>query len=207
MRGKKYFAAAAIFATVLLWVALALLGGPLNRLDHAAIDALAAKRAAFPLLTHAGVWISFAGSAPATIGLAVICAGFLLLRRSLSKAASLLLIVLSGRLMVEMLKLSIGRPRPDLDLHAVAIHSLSFPSGHAANSMITFVAIALFSAPERHRKAALGLAIAASLVVGATRPLLGVHWPSDVIAGWLFGLLWVVGGWQIAGRFHEARSA
>ena len=63
-------------------------------------------------------------------------------RRS-SHAARLLLIVLGGRLMVEILKQSIGRPRPDLDLHAVTVHSLSFPSGHAANSMITFVAIAL----------------------------------------------------------------
>ena len=79
-------------------------------------------------------------------------------------------IVLGGRLMVEILKQSIGRPRPDLELHAVTVHSLSFPSGHAANSMIAFVAIALFCAPERRREAAVTLAIAASLVVGATRP-------------------------------------
>ena len=107
--------------------------------------------------------------------------------------------MLGGRLMVELLKQSVGRLRPDLEMHAVTVQSLSFPSGHAANSMIAFVAIALFCAPARRRGSALTLAIAASLAVGATRPLLGVHWPSDVLAGWIFGLAWAIGWWRILG--------
>jgi len=114
-------------------------------------------------------------------------------------AAALIAIVLGGRLMVEVLKQLIARPRPDFDLHAVTFQSLSFPSGHAANSMTAFVAIALFCAPQQHRKASLIIAVAASLLVGVTRPLLGVHWPSDVLAGWIFGLVWAVGWWRILG--------
>ena len=197
MVGKKYFLAAAIAIAALLWSALVWLGGPLNRVDHAAIDALAGKRAAHPFLTQAGIWISLAGSAPATLGLALAGGAFLMWRGRLRHAAALLAITLGGRLMVDILKLAIGRPRPDLDLHAVTIHSLSFPSGHATNSMTAMVAVALFCAPERRRGAALTFAIAASLVIGASRPLLGVHWPSDVLAGWIFGLLWAVGWWWV----------
>lgn len=207
MGEKKSLAAAAIAVAVPLWIALAFLGGPFNGFDREAIDTLAGKRAAHPFLTHAGIWISVAGSAPATLGLAAAGAAFLLWRSRLPRAAALLAIVLSGRLMVEILKFAIGRSRPDLDLHAVSIHSLSFPSAHSANSMITFVTIALFCAPERNRRATLGFAVAASLIVGATRPLLGVHWPSDVLAGWVFGLLWAMGCWQIAGRFDRSSPA
>jgi undecaprenyl-diphosphatase len=115
---------------------------------------------------------------------------------------ALIAIVVSGRLLVEYLKLWIGRPRPDLEFQAVAVQSLAFPSGHAANSMTAFVAIALFCAPKSERKVALIAAIGASLLVGLSRPLLGVHWPSDVLGGWIFGLLWAVGGWRIASRFE-----
>ena len=197
MVDKKYFAAAAIAIAALLWAALAWLGGPLNRVDHAAIDTLSNKRAAHPFLTQAGIWISLAGSAPATLGLSLVGGAFLIWRGQLRHAAALIAIVLAGRLMVEFPKLAIGRPRPDLDLHAVTIHSLSFPSGHATNSMTALVAVALFCAPERRRGAALAFAIAASLIIGASRPLLGVHWPSDVLAGWIFGLAWAVGWWWV----------
>lgn len=184
-------------------MALAWLGGPGNAFDRAAIETLTAARLAYPTLTRAGIWITFAGGAPMTLLLALLGATFLVWRGRLGHASALLAIVLGGRLMVELLKQLIGRPRPDLD-YPVMVQSLSFPSGHAANSMIAFVAVALFCTPERHRKAAMTVAIGASLVVGATRPLLGVHWPSDALSGWIFGLLWVIGGWRIALRFGSA---
>ena len=197
MGSNKYRRAAVGLFAVMLWVALAMFGGPLNRMDTAAIDVLAAERATFPFLTHSAIWISLAGSAPVTIGLSLLGAALLGWRGKVSHAAPLLVIVLGGRLMIELLKQSIGRPRPDLDLHAATIDSLSFPSGHAANSMITFMMVALACIHERHRRAAVTIAIAASLLVGTTRPVLGVHWPSDVLGGWIFGLLWVVGWWHV----------
>ena len=200
---KKYCVAVIILLGILVG-ALAALGGPLNQFDRAAIGWGAGARLADPALTRAAICITFAGSAPMTLPLAMLGAAYLAWRDRVSNAAALLAITLGGRLMVELLKQSIGRSRPALDLHAVTVQSFSFPSGHAANSMITFVAIALFCAPARHRVSALTLAIAASLAIGATRPLLGVHWPSDVLAGWIFGLAWAVGWWRIAGTARRA---
>ena len=198
MGNQRFVAAMAAVFAILLCVVLAVTGGSLNRFDVATIDALAAERLASPFLTDTAVWITHMGSAPVTIGLSLCAAAFLAWSRQLARAAALLAIVLGGRLTVEMLKQSIGRLRPDLEFAPVTVHSLSFPSGHAANSMVAFVTIALFCAPRPHRKAALTAAIAASLVVGATRPLLGVHWPSDVLGGWIFGLLWAVGSWRVS---------
>ncbi|MGH6729368.1 MAG: phosphatase PAP2 family protein, partial [Sphingomicrobium sp.] len=97
--------------------------------------------------------------------------------------------VIIERLTVDGLKLVIGRPRPDFDLHPVMTHSSSFPSGHSANSMAVFVAVAMIAAPPAWRRPALAVAISLGLVIGATRPFLGVHWPSDVVGGWALGLL------------------
>lgn len=199
MGRKKYVEALVAAVAVLLWAALALLGGPPNRLEQAAMEALAAQSFAHPLLTHAEIWITFLGSAVVTLALAGLSAAYLIWRGRIAHAAALIAIVSGGRLMVELLKLWLARPRPDLGLHAVIVESPSFPSGHATNSMITFVAIALFCAPYERRRAAVILAVAVSLLVGLTRPLLGVHWPSDVLAGWIFGLLWAVGWWRILG--------
>ena len=100
--------------------------------------------------------------------------------------------VLGGRLVVELLKLAVDRPRPSFDPQPVAVSSLSFPSAHAANSMITFLTVALLIIPVRYRGMAVTAAISLSAAVGLTRPYLGVHWPSDVIGGWAFGTAWAV---------------
>jgi len=197
MGRKKYFAASVAGSIMLLCVVLAVVGGPIHYFDQAAINALAAERLAHPALTHAGIRITQAGGAQVTLTLTLLGAALLMWHGRRFDAAALVAIVLGGRLVVDVLKQLIARPRPDLDLQAVTVQSLSFPSGHAANSMIAFVAVALFCTTEQRRKAALALAIIASLAVGATRPLLGVHWPSDVVAGWIFGLLWTVGWWRI----------
>jgi len=66
----------------------------------------------------------------------------------------------------------------------VMVSSSSYPSGHAANSMTAFVALALLAVPARHRRLALAMAIPLAIAVGLSRPFLGVHWPSDTIGGW-----------------------
>lgn len=92
---------------------------------------------------------------------------------------------------VELTKLVVERSRPDVIPYTVSVTSFSFPSGHAANSMITFLSLAFILTPQEYRRRSVMGAVAASVVVGATRPMLGVHWPSDVMAGWAFGILWV----------------
>lgn len=100
----------------------------------------------------------------------------------------------SGALMVTLLKGIFHRPRPTLVDHLVIEHSASYPSGHAANSAIVFLTIAvLYLRVEpslRTRMFVLSAAGFLTLAVGISRVALGVHWPSDVLAGWMFGTSW-----------------
>lgn len=64
--------------------------------------------------------------------------------------------------------------------------------------MVIFLAIALIASPRRYRLAAVSTALMASLIIGATRPYLGVHWPSDVVGGWTLGAGMAIIAWSIA---------
>ncbi|MBV9527221.1 phosphatase PAP2 family protein, partial [Sphingomonas sp.] len=108
-------------------------------------------------------------------------------------ALSLTFVLLAGRSLVEVQKYGVERVRPGLEPHLVPVKTFSFVSGHAGNSMVVFLALALALAPEgRWRVASVAAALAGSLVIGLSRVMLGVHWPSDVIGGWAFGALWVL---------------
>jgi undecaprenyl-diphosphatase len=130
-----------------------------------------------------------------------VVAGWIWWRHHPHLALALLLIVLVGRGLAEAQKYWIARVRPDLEPHLVVVKTSSFPSGHATSSMIFYltVALALTSGTRWHRRAA-ALAIALSLLIGTSRVMLGVHWPSDVIGGWAFGLLWVLLTLRLAER-------
>jgi undecaprenyl-diphosphatase len=106
---------------------------------------------------------------------------------------ALLLVITTGRGLSEVQKYWIARPRPDLEPHLVIVKTSSFPSGHATSSMIFYVtfAIALTTA-TRWARPAVAAGVLLSLLIGLSRVMLGVHWPSDVIGGWAFGLLWVL---------------
>ena len=144
------------------------------------------------------------GGSPFLLTLTAIVALLVAWRRKWTDAVLLAGIVLGGRTLIELIKLGFGRARPDFDAHPVFVFSQSFPSGHAGNSMITYLAIALVALPERWRGRGAAAAVLFSLAIGATRPLLGVHWPTDVLAGWLFGLAWVWLCLELAGRFRTS---
>ena len=175
-----------------VFVLAGLLGGPRGGSDVNLIHSLAADRAAHPGLTAVVIPVTNAGGAAGMIALLVIVAGFLTFQRRGRAALVVAGIVLSGRAIVELIKLLVDRPRPAFDAHPVTVTSLSFPSAHAANSMITMLAIALVIVPARMRIVAVCLALAITGVIGSTRPYLGVHWPSDVVGGWAFGIAWVL---------------
>ncbi len=101
-------------------------------------------------------------------------------------------VILLGRGLSELQKYWIARARPDFEPHLVVVKTSSFPSGHATSSMIFYLVLALALAPRPWRRAAAAAAILLSFLIGASRVMLGVHWPSDVIGGWSFGLLWVL---------------
>ncbi|MCY7281204.1 MAG: phosphatase PAP2 family protein [Sphingomonas bacterium] len=194
----------AIVTALLLFVVAGLFGGPDYARDVIAIHSLAIERATHLGLTGRAIFITHFGGAGGMFTILLIALALLAFLRRWRAALALAGIVILGRMTVELLKLLIDRPRPYFGPYPVEIASLSFPSGHSANSMITFLALALIVAPVRYRSAAVATAVAGSILIGVTRPLLGVHWPSDVIGGWAFGIAWVVGGVALSRRWFSA---
>ena len=122
---------------------------------------------------------------------AIVALLFLRLRRE----AVLLALTVMGAWAVEgAIKALVGRPRPEIVPHLAEAGGASFPSGHAFNSAVVYIAIALafatLSARESVRLTIVGAAIALSLLIAWTRVWPGVHFPSDVGAGWLGGAGW-----------------
>ena len=106
-----------------------------------------------------------------------------------------------GRSLSELQKYWIARLRPELEPHLVVVKTSSFPSGHATSSMIFYLTVAIvLTQGTRWQWPAVGGAILLSLLIGISRVMLGVHWPSDVIGGWAFGMLWVLLTLRLAGR-------
>ena len=171
----------------LIVVATLLLGGPHTGIDPSvlALFANAAMVPAARLLTHLGDVIT-------VLAAAALAAGWLLVRGHRRRAILLLVIVASERLLVEAMKNIFDRARPDPLGHEVAVHNLAFPSGHSANAMAGWLAIALLAASPRLRVPAIALALAIAFVTGICRLVLQVHWPSDVAGGWAFGAAWTL---------------
>ncbi|WP_300975221.1 phosphatase PAP2 family protein [Sphingomonas sp. LHG3406-1] len=182
-------------------------GGAGQAYDVAAIRAGAEWRLMHPRATGAVILYTHLGSAVALLSMTAAGAIFLWWKRERARAAALLGAVLGTRIGVELLKLLVDRSRPSLDAHPVAVFSQSFPSGHAGNGMATFLALALFVAPERWRRPAVAMALVAALAMGVTRPLLGVHWPSDVAGGWTFGATVVaLAAWWLRSRGNRSAA-
>ncbi len=122
---------------------------------------------------------------------AVIALLFLRLRR---EAVLLAMTVMLGWLVGWGMKLLVGRPRPQIVPHLTEAGGASFPSGHSFNSAVVYIAIALafatMSARESVRLTIISAAIVLSLAVAWSRVWLGVHFPTDVTAGWLGGAGW-----------------
>lgn len=146
-----------------------------------------------PSLARAALIVTELGGWRVLIPATLTGAALLLWRRDWRGVLLLVGITLSGRIAVGFAKDWIGRVRPDANDHLVAVQSYSFPSGHAANSAVVWLALALLlPRTENGRAWAVWGAVVLILAIGASRVMLGVHWPSDVIAGWAFGLFWIL---------------
>ncbi len=136
-----------------------------------------------------------------TLILLLVCGLFLMLRRP-GAAAMLLLAAGGGLLISQGLKAVFGRERPPIDYHAVESLNASFPSGHAMLSAVVFLTLGTVGARlfKRRREKAyvMGASVLIALLVGLTRIYLGVHWTSDVVAGWCVGAAWAMACWLIA---------
>jgi undecaprenyl-diphosphatase len=178
------------FALIVAWAAMLLFGG--LDLDRALLSLLHGGNRSSEFVLGARVATAL-GSTEILIPLSLAAAAWLVAQRRIKSAAILILATTGGRLLVELQKAQTARIRPAEQPQLVEVHNLSFPSGHAANATIVFLALAfLLTATYPRRALAVWAAVWLSILVGVSRLVLGVHWPSDVIAGWAFGLFWTL---------------
>ena len=132
-------------------------------------------------------------------GLLLVCTAviaYLLLAGRLRTAMFVFAASAGGMALGSLLKHVYARPRPTLVPHLVDVTSTSFPSGHATDSAIVYLTLAALLArtvPERAMRIyIIGVAILLTLLIGCSRVFLGVHYPSDVVAGWTLGAAWAL---------------
>jgi undecaprenyl-diphosphatase len=136
----------------------------------------------------------------AVLGLLILLAfAFLASLRRWGEAVMLLVGAGGGLMISQTLKRVFERERPDLAYRAVEAVNASFPSGHAMMSAVVFLTLgvlaARFADKRRVKVLAVGAAVLVSLLVGMSRVYLGVHWASDVLAGWSVGAAWAMICW------------
>jgi undecaprenyl-diphosphatase len=106
-----------------------------------------------------------------------------------------------------VLKGAFDRPRPDLVPPGALVYTASFPSGHSLMAAATYLTLwALLARVQTGRPVkiyVLALSVFVAVLVGCTRVYLGVHWPSDVLAGWSIGAAWALLCWLVARRLQQ----
>jgi undecaprenyl-diphosphatase len=133
--------------------------------------------------------------------------GYLWLQDLRRVAGFVLAAILGGLLLSLALKTGFDRPRPDLVSHGSMVYTSSFPSGHSMLSAVVYLTggalLAAVHNARRLRLYLIGCSVLATLLVGVSRVYLGVHWPSDVLAGWAAGAAWAAACWLAAQWLQE----
>ena len=134
--------------------------------------------------------------------------GLLLVRRLWLTAALVAAATISGSIIAAQAKYWVGRPRPELVDHLVQVTGLSFPSGHATNSALVYLTLAGLVAQVADGRAVRSyifvIAILLTGAIGVSRVYLGVHWPSDVLAGWCAGTGWAALWWWLGATLRRS---
>ena len=156
------------------------------------------------LLIEAARWVTWMGDAAQRSLVMVVFAVWLLWRKRPWAALVMVIVPPLGGAGSSLMKEAFARARPDVVPHLDVVTNLSFPSGHATNGMATYLLAALLIAQTRRPLAAV-IALVFAAAIGASRIVLGVHWPSDVLGGWLWGAGFALLGLWIVQK-QEARS-
>ncbi len=182
------------------------------RLDRAIL--LAFRSPVDPTDPLGPVWLESAVRDVTALGGSVVitivtlsAAGFLLLSGKRGAALYVLAAIVGATILSFSIKAGIERPRPDLFPHGAPVYTASFPSGHATGAAATYLTLgALLARFQRHRRLKiylLALATILTLLIGLSRLYLGVHWPSDVLAGWTLGSCWALLCWLVARQLQR----
>ncbi|HEY0305326.1 MAG TPA: phosphatase PAP2 family protein [Longimicrobiales bacterium] len=201
---RGFFAPLAAFVTVGMVVAAVGVGifagiaegveeGVTQSFDESVLHWFATHRT--PFLDEAMLEITTLGAGLVLVMIVLIASVFLWQTQHKWSTYLLLLATLGGKLLNTSLKLFYDRPRPSVVESLTDVHSTSFPSGHAMSSMVVYGSVAyLVGRLEPGKQLKWTTWIIAGIVIlaiGLSRMYLGVHYPSDVVAGFIAGLAWV----------------
>lgn len=154
--------------------------------------------------------ITTLGGYPVLVTLVAAVVGFLMVSRQFGPALFLLVSIVGGTLAGQLLKIVYDRPRPDVVDHLVQTHTASFPSGHATMSAVVYLTLAALIVRlvdgVAVRAYVLAVALLLTFAVGMSRIYLGVHWPSDVAAGWALGTAWASLSWLAVSLLRSRRK-
>ena len=203
-REQRYLALFVIGAALLGgFVALAgeMQEGETHAFDIAILEAL--RQPGEPGRLIGPGWLQMAATDITALGgetvltlVSVLAVAFLLLHGRWRQAGFTALATAGGATLGTILKGLFSRPRPEVVPHLVEVTSLSFPSGHSLNSAIIYLTLAVLIARSFSDRASrvftVSVAVLLVLAIGSTRVLLGVHYPTDVLAGWSLGAAWAL---------------
>jgi undecaprenyl-diphosphatase len=163
-----------------------------------------------PWWVRAGALDITALGSPTVLGLVVIAVTGYLFIHGLHRTGAFVFAASSGGWLLNWaLKQAFERPRPDVVPHLREVMSSSFPSGHALTSAAVYLTLGTLLMRLAQGRLAkvycITVAMLATLLVGSSRVFLGVHYPTDVLAGWLIGLTWALLCWM-AERALERRA-
>jgi undecaprenyl-diphosphatase len=175
---------------------------------------LSLRSAADPSVPIGPAWLPEAARDVTSLGSMVVLGivtlavvGYLLLAGKPAVAWLMLIAVAGGIVLSDLLKFAFGRARPDVVAPLARVFTTSFPSAHATLSAIAYLTIGAILARSQPSSTLslyfMSLAAFLTLLIGASRIYLGVHYPTDVLAGWCIGAAWALGCWSIMSRWQS----
>jgi undecaprenyl-diphosphatase len=203
IRGGGYLLAATLFAGAVA-LGFAVSAGMGQAQDIVLLKAVALRQgmSADWMIKAAGVVTGF-GDASQRTAFAIAIALWLVWERRFKAALIMAVLPPLGNVASSLLKEAFARPRPLLTPHLDSVTNLAYPSGHAVAGAVFVLAAMLLPGGQPRLRVALGLA--AMMMIGGSRLLLGVHWPSDVVGGWMIGLGFAIGGAALVKNWEGRR--
>lgn len=206
---NRPFVAALLAAAGFAALALAMQQGATEGWDQSLLHLARQWRAAHPGLEAVLRDCSSLGGTPVLTLFTVLAVGYLCSVGRPARATAVALAMASGVSALSAVKGVFSRTRPDPAFAALVQDGFSFPSGHACMSAVFYLTVGVLLAQRHGRRAErlflLAVAAGLTLLIGSSRVLLGVHWASDVLAGWAFGTAWAALWWAVAARLRDAR--